>query len=573
MDIKSIDKINIDKLIEGYQYYCLPDDLLLGDIKENIVDIVLKILQNSNNYCYKFNDDLIDIEHISNVSSPSYIFNFGSEPISFFDFKKNGAYREIQIPNLVFYIGFIYNSIISFESVFDKVYSHDNDFTKYSNSYVVFENEFTIHNDYDNTTEKIMGGEFATRNNKTVNQLTSKERTENYLEKMSSKLYVLKLDIESFYPNIYTHLLSSIKNRMPYDKLIDNKKYFDFLDKYNMKVGANQTKGIMAGCFSSNISSELLMLCVDYEISQYVKEKNIAYIRYVDDFTFFSDSKEQLENIISYVQKVLNKYKLRINHTKTKISPNLLFTDSLDFTAIDNDFRLINEIWSDYNDFIQLKRLFEKYLKLGQISELKVMLSRIAKNIKEETIHFELFETNKMIKYMVNYIIQLIFYDTNLAVNCYKVLDELFTYYKKMDLDSDELMESLAEKNEQINELFSNSLIQIWHYYILNKHGNQKNIFKYYFDLSDQTNKQNESINPLVLSTFIEKGDNKNGDLFKYIIQEYKKTISDEKKWKTTIMLSKWWLPILKIRNVDKKNYYKFYSANNFLPIWEDLSK
>ena len=573
MDIKSIDKINIDKLIEGYQYYCLPDDLLLGDIKENIVDIVLKILQNSNNYCYKFNDDLIDIEHISNVSSPSYIFNFGSEPISFFDFKKNGAYREIQIPNLVFYIGFIYNSIISFESVFDKVYSHDNDFTKYSNSYVVFENEFTIHNDYDNTTEKIMGGEFATRNNKTVNQLTSKERTENYLEKMSSKLYVLKLDIESFYPNIYTHLLSSIKNRMPYDKLIDNKKYFDFLDKYNMKVGANQTKGIMAGCFSSNISSELLMLCVDYEISQYVKEKNIAYIRYVDDFTFFSDSKEQLENIISYVQKVLNKYKLRINHTKTKISPNLLFTDSLDFNAIDNDFRLINEIWSDYNDFIQLKRLFEKYLKLGQISELKVMLSRIAKNIKEETIHFELFETNKMIKYMVNYIIQLIFYDTNLAVNCYKVLDELFTYYKKMDLDSDELMESLAEKNEQINELFSNSLIQIWHYYILNKHGNQKNIFKYYFDLSDQTNKQNESINPLVLSTFIEKGDNKNGDLFKYIIQEYKKTISDEKKWKTTIMLSKWWLPILKIRNVDKKNYYKFYSANNFLPIWEDLSK
>lgn len=82
-----------------------------------------------------------------------------------------------------------------------------------------------------------------------------------------------------------------------------------------MKINSNQTKGIMSGCFSSRIASELLMLCVDYEISTYIRDKDVEYIRYVDDFTFFSDSKEQLQSIIAYVQKILNKYKLRINHS------------------------------------------------------------------------------------------------------------------------------------------------------------------------------------------------------------------------------------------------------------------
>lgn len=195
MEIKEIDDINIERLIQGYQYSYLPEGFLLNGIEKNMKRTVTKILNEINEnedeiYCYKVKNGLIDLESLTEISSPSYIFNFGAEPISFFDFKKNGSYREIQIPNLIFYVAFMYNSIVSSEEIFNKIYMGENDFVKYSNSYVVFEKEFTIYNNYEGIEDTILCGEFAPRNSKMVNQLTAENKAINYLEKMSSKLYV-----------------------------------------------------------------------------------------------------------------------------------------------------------------------------------------------------------------------------------------------------------------------------------------------------------------------------------------------------------------------------------------------
>ena len=570
MELKDIDYTNIDRMIQGYQYSYLPEGFLLDDLESNLKKVVVKLLKEESKYCYNFKNSLIELESIKGVISPSYIFNFGAEPLSFFDFKKNGSYREIQIPNLIFYIAFMNNSINSSDSIFNKIYSTGNKFTTHSNSYVVFEKEFSIHNSYDKTVQEIICGEFATRNNKMVNQLTTKNRAINYLEKMSSNLFVLKLDIESFYPNIYTHLLSQVKYMKPYIGLISNSDYFEFLDRYNMKINSNQTKGIMSGCFSSNVSSELLMLCVDYEISEYIEDLNVKYIRYVDDFTFFSDSKEQLMIIIAFVQKVLNKYKLRINHNKTEVCENILFEDSLDFNNIEHDFILIKEIWNSYEDFIQLKRLFKGYLELSKISEIKVLLTRIARKIRDK--EFDLTNVDNVSEYMINYLLQLMFYDSNLAVNCYKVLLELLKYCNSQSIDKEQLIKCLTNKSTWINERYANTLIQIWHYYLLNKFGTSNDIHHYFSDLLKLTDEQNESINPLVLVSFIQKGDNNNRNIFNYILREYKKEIKTATDWKSSIMLSKWWLPLIRIRNVDQTNYQKFYSSQHFNSLWTEIS-
>lgn len=60
------------------------------------------------------------------------------------------------------------------------------------------------------------------------------------------------------------------------------------------------------------------MLCVDYEISEKMKDKSMDYIRYVDDMVFFSDNKQELEGMVSEVQRILGKYRLRINGSKTE---------------------------------------------------------------------------------------------------------------------------------------------------------------------------------------------------------------------------------------------------------------
>ena len=55
MEIQDIDKINIERLIQGYQYSYLPENLLLGNIEKNINDVVLNLLKQTEQYCYRFN--------------------------------------------------------------------------------------------------------------------------------------------------------------------------------------------------------------------------------------------------------------------------------------------------------------------------------------------------------------------------------------------------------------------------------------------------------------------------------------------------------------------------------------
>lgn len=93
MEIKEIDDINIERLIQGYQYSYLPEGFLLNGIEKNMKRTVTKILNEINEnedeiYCYKVKNGLIDLESLTEISSPSYIFNFGAEPISFLILKR-----------------------------------------------------------------------------------------------------------------------------------------------------------------------------------------------------------------------------------------------------------------------------------------------------------------------------------------------------------------------------------------------------------------------------------------------------------------------------------------------------
>lgn len=172
---------------------------------------------------------------------------------------------------------------------------------------------YKLYGKYQSGQEKYPGMltvEFAKKNlfTYTEKKLAHEENNVRYLKKQGAKLHSVKVDIESFYPNVYTHYLSKIKDAEPYKDNICCDTYFDFLDYYNMKINNNQTKGIVTGVYSSTISAELLMLCVDYEINNVIGDE-VSYIRYVDDLTFFSDSLEEIYSKMPLVQRVLNKYR------------------------------------------------------------------------------------------------------------------------------------------------------------------------------------------------------------------------------------------------------------------------
>ena len=130
------------------------------------------------------------------------------------------------------------------------------------------------------------------------------------------------------------------------------------------------------------------------------------------------------------------------------------FIDSLNFNSINHDYCLIGDIWNNYDDFIQLKEIFRNYLELNKSSELKVLLSRIARKIKESEIIFDSSNPNQNVKCVINYMLQLIFFDAYIAVNCYKVMYELLSYYQNKSIDTTDIITCIDNKTKQLNEIY-----------------------------------------------------------------------------------------------------------------------
>ena len=174
-----IQQRNIDLLIAGYWYEDLPPVIDIANMKEMIKGIIEKIDNDIYDDFYKTDGIITEYK---NTQAPSYIFNDGIEPITFFEFKKNGALREMQIPNLKYYCTFVYNTIAVYDELFSKLYSEP-EYDKYvcnSNSYILFNELFHIYKLYDGSEEIIESGIFAVKNNKTTGQLAHEENNVRY---------------------------------------------------------------------------------------------------------------------------------------------------------------------------------------------------------------------------------------------------------------------------------------------------------------------------------------------------------------------------------------------------------
>lgn len=565
-----IQQRNIDLLITGYWYEDLPPVIDIINMKA----IIKRIIENIDNDIY---DDFYKtngiITEYKNTQAPSYIFNDGIEPITFFEFKKNGALREMQIPNLKYYCTFVYNTIAVYDELFSKLYSEP-EFDKYvcnSNSYILFNELFHIFKLYDRTDEIIESGIFAVKNNKTTGQLAHEENNVRYLKKQGAKLYSVKVDIESFYPNVYTHYLSKIKGAEPYKDNICCDAYFDFLDYYNMKINNNQTKGIVTGVYSSTISAELLMLCVDYEINNVIGDE-VSYIRYVDDLTFFSDSLEEIYSKLPLVQRVLNKYRLRINNNKTETQKSIYNMSYVDMYELKKrfdffDFDSADIIKYDKEIFYNIKGYLARAYDNNLKSEIKAFLSMFRRAISLKKLCFDVDEKIDLKKHTVAYMLQLACLEPLFASRCYRVIIAILTLIDE-DSKKDEIVNLLKSKNKFINATYHDSLLQIWHYYVLSKYDSKSNIK----ELLDSFG--SDEINPIILAGFVKEKNAANKELFDYIKKTYSAIVNKEGEqsfWMRSIMFSKWWLPLLVIHLKDGKNYSKFYQSQHFHAIYREM--
>ena len=131
------------------------------------------------------------------------------------------------------------------------------------------------------------------------------------------KKYVVKSDIKSCYPSIYSHALSwaLVGKEEAKRNSRNNELWFNKIDQCVRNVKYGETNGILIGPHASNILSEIILVSVDDNLYR----AGYKFIRNIDDYYCVTETYEEAESFIKSLVLELKSYNLSVNQSKTMI--------------------------------------------------------------------------------------------------------------------------------------------------------------------------------------------------------------------------------------------------------------
>ena len=143
--------------------------------------------------------------------------------------------------------------------------------------------------------------------------------------------YVLKCDIRKYFPSIDHEILKTMFRRLIADQktlwLIDtiidrsNKQVFvrDYFAGDNLFSPVSRPKGLPIGNLTSQVFANFYLSPFDLTVKERLGCR--GYLRYVDDFALFSNSKRQLRDWHEQIGVLLAPYRLKLNSSRSHLSP------------------------------------------------------------------------------------------------------------------------------------------------------------------------------------------------------------------------------------------------------------
>ncbi len=185
------------------------------------------------------------------------------------------------------------------------------------------------------------------------------------------KKYLVKADISTCFPSIYTHAIPwALVTKEIAKKTIKNKVWYNDLDLFVRNSTNGETHGILIGPHTSNIISEIILCAIDAEL-----QDEFAYVRKIDDYTCYVDTMEEAENFLLKLDSCLRHYNLTLNHKKTEIK-------ELPVGAIEQWSRKIQDRTAYFNKF----QMFVDYKEVQAFIDFCIEL--MAKNNNDAAILF-----------------------------------------------------------------------------------------------------------------------------------------------------------------------------------------
>lgn len=115
----------------------------------------------------------------------------------------------------------------------------------------------------------------------------------------------------------------------------------------------------MIGPHTSNVLSEIILCAIDENLSK----KYDSYIRHIDDYICYVNTKEEADNFIIDLNRELRRYDLSINHKKTEIHKLPICVVETWIRKIQNHIAMFQK-FKDYVDYREIQAFMDLTIKL-----------------------------------------------------------------------------------------------------------------------------------------------------------------------------------------------------------------
>jgi hypothetical protein len=131
--------------------------------------------------------------------------------------------------------------------------------------------------------------------------------------------FLLKADIASFYPSIYTHSIPwAIHGKAVARSKRAKNWYGNHLDAWIRETQDRQTGGIPIGPDTSFLIAEVIASRMDVMLEKMMKQK-LRGVRYIDDYHLYFKTRAEAEKALAALHVVTQSLELQINGPKTEI--------------------------------------------------------------------------------------------------------------------------------------------------------------------------------------------------------------------------------------------------------------